>query len=349
MLGLPETLDGMFTDTASVSSLMSLVAARHTVPGLDSRDRGLAGRADTKRLRMYASAEAHGSIDKGAIVAGIGREGVRHIESDAGFRMRPEALARAIEEDRRADWLPFCVVGTMGTTSSASIDPAAPIADICEREGLWFHVDAAYGGAAALAAEKRPLFAGWERADSIVVNAHKWMFTPFDASILFFKHPDRFREAFSLVPEYLKGSRQEGAHNYNEYGMQLGRRFRALKVWMQLRYFGAEGMAARIREHCAMATELADRVAAEPDWEVMAPVDLALVCLRHCPPGLKGDQLDRHNDRILDEVNATGQIYLSHTRLDGRYAIRVALGNPRATRDHVDLCWRLLRESAEKT
>lgn len=351
MLGLPAEFDGMLTDTASVSSLLSLVAARNAVPGLDSREHGLAGRRDVKPLRLYASTEAHMSIDKAAIVIGIGTDGVRRIEADEAFRMRPAALERAIADDRAAGYRPFCVVGTLGTTSSTSMDPAADLARICRREKLWLHLDAAYAGAAALAPEFRERFAGWEQADSIVFNPHKWMFTPFDASLLLFRDGDAFRDAFSLVPEYLRTPVAEGVHNYNEYGVQLGRRFRALKLWMLIRYFGAEGIAARIREHCRMAHELASWIEADDEWELMAPVPFSTVCFRHRPPGERGDdaesqrRLEEHNAAILERVNRSGEFYLSHTKLRDAFTLRVSLGNPRADIGHVERCWRLLRDS----
>jgi aromatic-L-amino-acid decarboxylase len=355
MLGLPTDYDGMFTDTASMSSLLSLVVARHVVPGLDSHEEGLAGRPDVGRLRLYVSAEAHVSMDKAAIVIGVGRAGVRRIPVDGEYRMRPDALQRAIAEDRGAGWQPFCVVGTLGTTSSTSIDPARELAEICEHEGLWFHVDAAYGGAAALDPGLRPLLAGWERADSIVFNPHKWMFTPFDASLLLFRRPEAFRGAFSLVPEYLTGSTVDGAHNFNEYGIQLGRRFRALKLWMLIRYFGAEGIAARIREHCRLAHELASWIDGHEEWERLAPVPLATVCFRHRPATLTARDdtatrrlLDEHNARILEEVNRSGRFYLSHSRLRDRYTLRVSLGNPRHEPRHVRECWNLLNAAAAK-
>jgi aromatic-L-amino-acid decarboxylase len=353
MLGLPAEFDGMFTDTASVSSLLSIVAARHCVPGLNAREDGLGGPADLHRLRLYCSAEAHSSIEKGAIVAGVGRAGVRKIPVDDEYRIRPDLLSEAISEDRSAGWLPFCVVGTIGTTSSTSVDPSAPLADVCERENLWLHLDAAYGGTAALVPEFRERFRGWERADSIVVNAHKWMWTPFDASILFFRKPEVYREAFSIVPEYLRASETEGAHNFNEYGIQLGRRFRALKMWMMIRYFGVGGMADRIREHVRLARELASWVDADPDWERLAPVPFSTVCFRYRPAALADSpedveprRLDRWNEAILDRVNRSGRVYLSHTRLRDRYTIRVTLGNLRAGPEHVRLCWELLRKAA---
>jgi aromatic-L-amino-acid decarboxylase len=342
MLGLPVTFDGMFTDTASISSLLAIIAARHVVPGLQARDEGLAGRAGLSRLRMYASTEAHMSIEKAAIVAGIGRAGFRRIPVDANYRMRPDALSIAIAEDRAAGWLPFCVVAMVGTTSSTSVDPCNAIAEICRREKLWLHVDAAYAGAAAIVPELRPLLAGWEHADSIVVNPHKWMFTPFDASLLMFRSPETFRGAFSLVPEYLSTPEADGVHNFNEYGIQLGRRFRALKMWMQIRWFGVDGMAARLREHMRLAQLFASWVDADPDWERLAPVPFATVCFRY----LRGEDLDATNAAILDRVNASGKVFLSHTKLAGRTTLRVVIGNPRQTEEHVARCWDVLRASA---
>ncbi len=348
LMGLPEAFDGMFTDTASVSTLLAVVAARHAVPGLRARDEGLAGRPGIGRLRMYASEEAHSSVEKAAIVAGVGRAGVRRIATDAEFRMRPDLLEAAVREDRREGWIPFCAVATLGTTSSTSVDPAGAVAEICAGEGMWLHADAAYGGAAALAPELRPLLDGWERADSIVVNPHKWMWTPFDASLLLFRNPEAFRDAFSIVPEYLRTPDATGVHNFNEYGIQLGRRFRALKMWMLLRWFGGEGMAARVREHVRLARVFAGGVDADPEWERLAPVPMSTVCFRHRPAGWPDGALDAHNERVLEDVNAGGEVFLSHTKLRGRFAIRVSLGNPRANEGHVRRCWERLRESGRK-
>jgi len=286
-------------------------------------------------------------------VIGVGEEGVRRIPVDGSYSMRPEALQQAIDEDRRRGRLPFCVVGTLGTTGSTAIDPCVEIGRICKRERLWFHIDAAYGGAAAFVPEMRRQFDGWEGADSIVFNLHKWLFTPFDASLLLFREPELFRDAFSLVPEYVRTPTAPGIRNYGEYGVQLGRRFRALKVWMQIRYFGADGIAARIRDHCRMAAELVSWVEADPHWELLAPVPFATVCLRYRPDLASGRSLDSNsidsaNERILERVNRDGRIFLSHTRLDNRFTIRVVIGNPRATDEHVARCWQLLKEAAAK-
>ncbi|MBD3866936.1 MAG: amino acid decarboxylase [Acidobacteria bacterium] len=344
MLGLPALFDGMLTDTASISSLLSITVARHAVPGLDARQSGLAAGKLPGRLRLYQSTEAHMTIDKAAIVTGVGLDGIRRIPADAEYRMRPELLEAAIAEDRENGWIPFCVVGTLGTTSSTSVDPADRLADICEREKLWLHLDAAYAGTAALAEEFRHHFKGWERANSIVVNPHKWMFTPFDASLLLFRDRDQFRDTFSLVPEYIKTPDTGEVHNFNEYGVQLGRRFRALKLWMMIRYFGSDGMAARVRHHVEMAREMRSWIEAEPDWEMLAPTPFATLCFRYAPKDV--DDLDSLNEAIMAKVNKSGDIFLSHTKLNDRYTIRVSIGNPRQTMDHVRRCWELLKEAA---
>jgi aromatic-L-amino-acid decarboxylase len=267
---------------------------------------------------------------------------VRRIEVDGAYRMSAPALAAAIVEDRAEGWTPFCVVATLGTTSTTSVDPCDEIASICRAEKLWLHVDAAYAGTAAILPEMRPLLAGWEHADSIVVNPHKWMFTPFDASLLLYRSPETFKDAFSIVPEYLRTPDSADVHNFNEYGIQLGRRFRALKMWMQIRWFGVDGIADRLRDHVRLARLFAAWVAADPAWEVLAPVPFSTVCFRY----RAGDDLDAANEAILNRVNATGKVFLSHTKLAGRYTLRVALGNPRQTEAHVAACWALLKDAA---
>jgi aromatic-L-amino-acid decarboxylase len=344
MMGLPEGFHGTIQDTASMSTLIAVAAAREAA-GLDVREQGMSGR-DLPRMRVYASEEVHSSIDKAGITLGLGRAGTRRIATDDRFRMDPAALERAIIEDREAGILPLCVVATTGTTSTSSIDPVAAIADVCERHGVWLHVDAAYGGSAALVPELRGVLDGAERADSLVVNPHKWMFVPIDCSVLFTRRPEIVRRAFSLVPEYLVTPEGEGVTNLMDYGPALGKRFRSLKLWMTLRYFGAEGMASRIREHCRLATLLASWIDGDDEWEMMAPVPLSLVVFRHAPRGMDDARTDAHNERILAAVNAGGRAYLSHTRVRGRLALRFAIGNLRTTEEHVHAAWALLREVA---
>jgi aromatic-L-amino-acid decarboxylase len=287
-------------------------------------------------------------VEKAAITLGLGQAGVRKIGTDAEFRMDPAALARAIDEDRAAGWTPFCVVATAGTTSTTSVDPVPQIAPICEAESLWLHVDAAYAGSAAVVPELRWVLAGCERADSVVINPHKWLFVPVDLSALYCRRMEVLRQAFSLVPEYLRTAEPDAVRNYMDYGPQLGRRFRALKLWFVLRYFGAEGLAARLRAHCALAQEFAAWVDESPDWERLAPVPFSTVCFRACPrdPPPAGDEaLDRLNERVLETVNRAGKVYLSHTKLGGRFTLRLAIGNLRTTREHVRLAWEELNRA----
>lgn len=344
MLGLPGEFFGVVTDTASISSLCAMVAAREAL-GLELRERGLAA---GPRLRLYTSEQAHSSIEKGAIVLGIGRQGVRKIPVDSEFRMNPQALAAAVREDRAAGWLPFCVVATAGTTSTTSVDPLPAIAELCAAEKLWLHVDAAYAGSAAVLPECRTLLAGWERADSLVMNPHKWLFTPIDFSALYCRHPQTLRAAFSLVPEYLRTSEDDRVRNFMDYGVQLGRRFRALKLWFVLRYFGQEGVRERLRAHIRLAQRFAAWVDEAPGFERLAPAPFSVVCFRARPPSVAPDdtRLDAFNSALLDAVNASGKVFLSHTRLCNRFTLRLAVGNLRTTEKHVRAAWDLLRSHA---
>jgi aromatic-L-amino-acid decarboxylase len=353
LMELPPGFRGHINDTASSGVLVALAAARHSLPGLDVRVKGLAGRADAPPLTLYASDQAHSSIDKAAIVLGLGQENVRRIASDADFRMSVPALAAAIAADRAAGRLPMAVVATVGTTSTTSVDPVQEIADLCAREGIWLHVDAAYAGSAAICPEYRALMAGIERADSLVTNPHKWLFTPVDCSLLFVRDPALLRATFSLVPEYLRTAEDSAATNLMDYGFQLGRRFRALKLWMVIRTFGAAGLRERIRAHCALAAEVARRVAADPRFELAAPVPFSVVCFRaRYPDGAegadRGDLQDRFNQRLLDRINAAGPFFLSHTVLHGRHTLRVAVGNLRTEREHVDSLWERIGRSYDE-
>jgi len=347
MMELPRDFHGHINDTASSSSLVALAAARHRLPGLDVRVKGLSGRPDLPPLTVYASDQAHSSIDKSAIVLGVGQENVRRLASDDSFRMSVPALAEAIARDRAEGRLPMAVVATAGTTSTTSVDPVPEIADLCEREGIWLHVDAAYAGSAAICPELRAVMPGLERADSLVVNPHKWLFTPVDCSVLFVRDPALLKAAFSLVPEYLRTDEAAEVTNLMDLGFQLGRRFRSLKLWMVIRAFGVEGLRERIREHCAMARGLADRIAADPRFELAAPVPFSTVCFRALRPGPPADQ-DRFNERLMARVNAAGPVFLSHTGLKGRYTLRVAIGNLRTERQHVEALWDLVVSCLEQ-
>ena len=348
-LGLPPAFDGLLTDTASTSTLIALAAAREAA-GLDASARGLAGRSELAAgVRVYASAEAHSSIEKACMTLGLGRASLRRIAVNERYEMEPTALAGAIAEDRAAGRLPISVVATIGTTSSTSVDPVAAIAEITERERLWLHVDAAYAGPVALLPNRRAPFAGWERADSIVVNPHKWLFAPLDASLLLTRRMDQLRAAFSLQPEYLRTlDRVSPVRDYNEYQPQLGRRFRALKLWILIRSFGLDGLRSRIAAHLALAAELRGWIAVDPDWELLAPTPFSTVCFRYHPAGLGEPALDDLNAAVMDAVNRTGEVFLSHTRLSGRFTIRLSIGNLRTEERHVARAWALLRREAER-
>ena len=346
MMGLDPGMIGIIYDTASVSSLHAIAAAREGVEKR-IREEGMSGRPDLPLLRVYVSEHAHSSIEKAVITLGLGQRGLRKIPTDKQFRMDPRALAEAIAEDKRNGYLPFCIVATVGTTSTSSIDPVPEIIPIGEEHAMWLHVDAAYAGSAAIVPEFRHILAGCERADSVVTNPHKWLFTPFDLSVLYCRHMDLLKRAFSLVPEYLRTPEQEKVRSGSDYGIQLGRRFRALKLWMVMRYFGHEGLAARIREHCRLAQLFASWVDESPDWECLAPVPLALVCFRACPKGIS--DLDALNEAIMHGVNASGQALLSHTRLDDKLTLRLSIGNIRTTEKHVRDVWELLNEQLRRT
>lgn len=346
-MGLPADWFGMIADTASTNTLVALAAARERDPALGVREEGLAGRADIPRMRVYCSEHAHSSVDKAVITLGLGHANLVKIPADADFRMRVDLLEAAIAADQAAGYRPLAVVATLGTTSTTSVDPVNAIADVCAREALWLHVDAAYGGALAIVPEYRAPFVGMERADSLVVNPHKWLMTPMDCSVLWTKHPDVLRRAFSLTPEYLRTNEQDVALSYSDYSFQLGRRFRALKLWFVLRAFGMKGMRARVRHHCDLATIFAGWVRAEPGWEVMAPVGMSVVCFRHRPAGVTdAAALERHNAAILEQVNRSGRVFLSHTKLRGAYVLRVAIGNLRTEESHLAEAWGLLQVGA---
>ena len=374
LLGVGEGWFGMITDTASISTLLALAAAREARPELRIRERGMAGRGDLPAMRVYCSTETHSSIDKGAITLGLGQENVVHVATDDAFRMRVDLLAEAIRADRAAGRLPLAAVATVGTTSTTSVDPVREIAELCRREHVWLHVDGAYGGIAAVVPELRHVLDGVELADSLVVNPHKWLFTPVDCSAFYTRRPDVLKRAFSLVPEYLRTDVDAGCGvwgvgcsddpgtpgapgphptpdtpqpvDFMDYGVQLGRRFRALKLWMVIRAFGAEGLAARLRHHIQLAQEFAGWVRGEREWEVVAPAPFSLVCFRHAPAGASDAEADARNERILRRVNESGAVYLSHTKLRGRYVLRLAVGNLRTERRHVEEAWRLLRAAA---
>jgi aromatic-L-amino-acid/L-tryptophan decarboxylase len=342
LMHLPDDFEGVIYDTASISTLHALAAAREA--GLpDVRGRGLAAREDVPAVRIYCSEHAHSSVDKAVMLLGFGHSGLRRIAADDRYRMDPAQLARAIEDDRRDGVRPLAVVATVGTTSTTSVDPVRAISEICAREHLWLHVDAAYAGVAAMVPGWEWILEGAERADSLVVNPHKWLFTPFDCSVLYCRRMDVIRQAFSLTPEYLRTREGDaGVRNLMDTGIQLGRRFRALKLWAVLRHFGAEGLRARISEHMRLARLFAAWVDQSDTFELAAPVPFSVVCFR-----LKQDSTDEAHERILAAVNSSGDVFLSHTKLNGVYAFRLAIGHLRTSEQHIRRAWELLNLHAD--
>jgi aromatic-L-amino-acid decarboxylase len=346
LLGLDDGWHGIVYDTASISGFTALAAAREALD-LDIRRRGMAGRSDLPPLRLYLTGHTHSHIEKAAIALGLGRENVITIPVDRDYAMIAPELDRAIALDLERGMRPMCVAATVGTTSTTSSDPIRAIAEIAKRRRVWLHVDAAYAGPAAILPEFRSLLEGCEGADSLVLNPHKWMFVPIDLSVLYIRDMDVLRRAFSLVPAILETS-DVGVRNYMDYGLQLGRRFRALKLWFALRHYGAEGMRARLRSHIALAQEFATWVERERGWQVVAPHPLSVVCFRSEPPGVSEADVDAKNLALVEAVNAGGEIFISSTRLDGRVALRLAIGNERTTRDDVALAWEILRREAAR-
>jgi aromatic-L-amino-acid decarboxylase len=338
LLGLPPSFTGVMQDTASSATLVAFLTARDRAGG------------DMHRMVAYWSSEAHSSVAKAARLTGIAASRQRIVPADAAFAMQPVALAAMMAADVAEGWLPLIVVGTMGTTSSAACDPLRAIGEIALGHGAWFHVDAAYGGSAAIVPELRPLLDGVELADSMVTNPHKWLLTSFDCSAYFVRDVEALLRTFTITPEYLRTAydADDAAVNFRDWGIPLGRRFRALKFWFVLRSYGAHAIRAMIREHVAWAHDLAAWVDASADFERLASSPLALVCLRHVPAELVGDEaaLSAHNAALMARVNATGDVLLTHTSLAGKYAIRVAVGSFRTQRRHVERVWDLLQAMA---
>ncbi len=347
MIGLPPEFQGIIYDTASVSSMHAIAAARESI-GLNVREEGLCGRPDMPKLRVYISEQTHSSVEKGAITLGIGQKNVRKIPVDHRFRMRPDKLEEAIEEDIKAGYRPFFVTATIGTTSTTSIDPVPAIADIAKKYNLWLHVDGAYGGSAAVVPEMKWIMEGCDRADSMVVNPHKWLFTPCDISVFYCKRFDTLKQAFSLVAEYLKTSEDSAVRNYMDYGVQLGRRFRSLKLWMVIRTFGHEGLAERLRFHMELAKKFASLVEGDENFELLAPVPFSTVCFRAKLKNMTEDELNLLNEKLMDNVNRTGKVFFSHTKLNGKFTIRMAIGNLKTTEEHVTLAWSLVKEELKR-
>jgi len=344
MLSLPDDFWGIIYDTASVSSMHAIAAARENV-NIQTREKGLSGRKEIPRLKLYCSEHAHSSIDKGALTLGIGLEGMKKIPVDKDFKMIPEKLEEAINEDRKNGWLPFCVVATVGTTSTTSIDPVSEIAEICKREKIWLHVDAAHAGVTAILPEMKNILDGVQNADSLVVNPHKWMFIPIDLSVLYTKHKDILKRAFSLVAEYLKTSHDSEVENYMDYGIQLGRRFRSLKLWFVIRYFGVEGIQNILREHLRLGKLFAGWIDEHPQFERMAPTPFSTTCFRVNPGNMDEKKLDALNEKLMNKINESGKLFITHTKLNDKFVIRLVVSGIRTKEEHVINAWDLIQKT----
>ncbi|MGE5092285.1 MAG: pyridoxal phosphate-dependent decarboxylase family protein [Bacillota bacterium] len=338
MLGLPDGFTGVIQDTASTATLVALLTARERAGG------------DPGRMTVYASTEAHSSVPKGVKLAGIGVERLRTIPADAAFAMRPDLLEQAVATDLAAGLAPICVVATAGTTSSTGVDPLRAIGEICRRHGIWLHVDAAYAGASAILPERRALFDGVELADSFVFNPHKWLLTNFDCSAYFVRDVPALLRTFAASPAYLQTVHDPEVVNFRDWGIQLGRRFRALKLWFVIRSYGVEGLRAMLRRHISLAAEFRSWIEAVPGFVVPAPSPFGLVCFRHEPAGLRADgsSLDVWNRELLERVNAAGDVYLTHTVLGGRYTLRLAVGQWQTERADVLRAWERIRAAATR-
>jgi aromatic-L-amino-acid decarboxylase len=338
-LGLPAGTGGLLTTGGSNATLTAVIAARHAAIGDDAER--------IARLTMYTSDQAHSSVVRAAWMAGVPRANVRLLETDADFRLRPDDLARAIARDRAAGWLPFLAVASAATTNTGAVDPFGPIADVCAREGVWLHADAAYGGFAVLTERGRTALAGLERCDSVTLDPHKWLFVPFECGCLLAREPRRLLEAFRILPEYLQDVAAEGEQvNFADYGEQLTRYSRALKVWLSVRYFGLAALRAAMDRAMDLAAYAERLVRAEPRLEVLAPAQFGVLCFRARPAGVEGDALDAFNQRINATVNAGGRYFISSTRLRGAFSLRICVLGYRTTEEEIEGVMRAVSEAA---
>ncbi len=348
MIGLPEDFHGVIQDTASSATLSALITARERATGWRANEDGLSALGgEGLRLTIYCSEESHSSIEKGMKIAGYGRQNLRKIETDERFGLRPEALAQAIEDDLAAGFTPACVVACIGTTGTGGVDPLAAVAEICRRHDIFLHLDAAWAGSALLLPEYRWSIEGIEGVDSFVFNPHKWLLTNFDCTIYFVRDPEALQRSLALTPDYLKSAEQDQVIDYQNWSITLGRRFRALKLWFVIRSYGVEGLRAMLRHHIALAQDLYAKVVEEPDFEILAPLSLTLFNFRYHPAGLDDDAaLERLNVRLLNDLNASGALYLTQNRVRGRYAIRFVIGQRATEERHVKAAWQRITETA---
>jgi len=344
MIGLPDTFTGVIQDTASTATLVALLMAREQVTDFDANENGFNTHV---RHTVYCSSETHSSIEKDVKIAGFGRQNLRKVPVDDNYAMNSEELEKAIRNDLEAGCKPSCVVATLGTTGCTAIDPLKDIAEICSRYEIFLHVDAAFAGTALLLPEMRRMFEGIENVDSFVFNPHKWMFTNFDCSAFYVQDEALLVKTFEITPEYLKAPEDERVKNYRDWGIQLGRRFRALKLWFVIREFGIKGLQEKIRHHLELANEQQQVIEQDPDFELLAPVTLNTICFRFQPSHISdSNKLNELNSKLLEEVNRSGNLFITHTKLDGIFTLRMVIGNTRVEEHHVQEAWQLIKKKA---
>ncbi len=343
MTGLPESFEGVIQDTASTATLAAILTAREKITGFKINDLGA---ASAGTLRVYCSEQTHSSVEKAVKICGIGRNNLVKIPVKEDYSLDPEILEDKISFDRRNNYVPCCVVATIGTTGTTAIDPVKQIGEICSKYGIWFHVDAAMGGTALILPEFRWMLEGKEYIDSFVFNPHKWMFTNFDCSAYFVKDPESLIRTFEILPEYLKTRTRGQVNDYRDWGVPLGRRFRALKLWSVIRSYGTKDLQKKIRYHIDIARQLSEMITGEPDFEILAPVKLNTVCFRFHPAGINEDILNRLNEKLNHILNDSGKIYLTHTVLKGRYTLRMVTGQTNVELRHIEKAWELIRNTA---
>lgn len=345
MTGIPESFHGVIQDTASTATLVALITARERISEFQVNEIGFL----TNKYRIYCSTEAHSSIEKAVKIAGFGREALVKVEVDNEMKMKPEMLEECIKNDIMEGLIPACVVSALGTTGTAAIDPLDEISEVCRRYKVWHHVDAAYAGTALVLKEYRYMIKGIEKADSIVFNPHKWMFTNFDCSAYFVRDRDCLLKTFEIMPEYLKTAQDKIVNNYRDWGIQLGRRFRALKLWFVIRNFGAEGIRKKVRDQITWSKRLAEKIRNHNDFILHEPQNLAVVCFRIRQEGEpEQEKRNAFSQKLLDTINSSGSIYLSHTKVKGEFTFRLVSNQTYVTEDHINRAWDLIVTQLEK-
>ncbi len=343
-MNLPDYFSGVIQDTASTATLTALITARETFSKFKINQEGLRNNL----LRVYCSEEAHSSVEKAVKIMGLGRQSLVKIKTDKHLAMSVTALQQAIEDDLKQGLKPFCVVAAIGTTGTTAVDPLKAIAALCKKHQIWLHVDAAYAGSLLLLPEYQWMIEGIEDVDSFVFNAHKWLFTNFDCSIYFVKDQKSLIQTFEILPEYLKTTSRGQVNDYRDWGVPLGRRFRALKLWFVLRNFGIKGIQQKLREHNRLALLFAEWIKADPDFELLAPVNMNLVCFRYLDPSVDADALNDANSQLIHRLNESGDIYLTHTKIGNNIALRACFGQTHVAEHHVEFCWKCIQKQAKK-